>query len=380
MTDGDWLSLWMFVSFILLIFSGFPVAWVLGGLAVIFTAVGMIAGIDFGWDIAISWDYSGLVVDRIWDVMNNWVLVALPMFIFMGVMLEKSGLAERLLRNLSTLFNAVPGGMALSVVGIGVLLSASTGIIGASVVLLGLLAMPPMLARGYQAELAAGTLTLGVLMAVVQAMLPPLMLIFAVLGSIFTGIATPTEAAGVGAAGALILTAWYANLTPQVLRQALLETTKTTSYIFAIFLGATAFSLVLRGLGGDHLIEKGLLGLPFGPDGILITILLVVFLLGFVLDWIEITLIVLPLVAPVVTGLGFDLIWFTVLFAVCLQTAFLTPPVGFAIFYLKGVVPDAVTVPVIYRGVVPFIALQLLGLVLIYCFSDLVLYLPSRLQ
>ncbi|MDB9963408.1 TRAP transporter large permease subunit [Pseudomonadales bacterium] len=449
MTDGDWLSLWMFVSFILLIFSGFPVAWVLGGLAVIFTAVGMIAGIDFGWDIAISWDYSGLVVDRIWDVMNNWVLVALPMFIFMGVMLEKSGLAERLLRNLSTLLNAVPGGMALSVVGIGVLLSASTGIIGASVVLLGLLAMPPMLARGYQAELAAGTiaavgslgilvppsimlvmmadrlalpvgplflgalipglmlaglyavyivmvailkpklaprvlnpepLTLGVLMAVVQAMLPPLMLIFAVLGSIFTGIATPTEAAGVGAAGALILTAWYANLTPQVLRQALLETTKTTSYIFAIFLGATAFSLVLRGLGGDHLIEKGLLGLPFGPDGILITILLVVFLLGFVLDWIEITLIVLPLVAPVVTGLGFDLIWFTVLFAVCLQTAFLTPPVGFAIFYLKGVVPDAVTVPVIYRGVVPFIALQLLGLVLIYCFSDLVLYLPSRLQ
>jgi len=391
MTDGDWLSLWMFVSFILLIFSGFPVAWVLGGLAVIFTAVGMIAGIDFGWDIAISWDYSGLVVDRIWDVMNNWVLVALPMFIFMGVMLEKSGLAERLLRNLSTLLNAVPGGMALSVVGIGVLLSASTGIIGASVVLLGLLAMPPMLARGYQPELAAGTiaavgslgilvppsimlvmmadrlalpvgplflgalipglmlaglyavyivmvailkpklaprvlnpepLTLGVLMAVVQAMLPPLMLIFAVLGSIFTGIAT----------------------------------------------------------GGDHLIEKGLLGLPFGPDGILITILLVVFLLGFVLDWIEITLIVLPLVAPVVTGLGFDLIWFTVLFAVCLQTAFLTPPVGFAIFYLKGVVPDAVTVPVIYRGVVPFIALQLLGLVLIYCFSDLVLYLPSRLQ
>ncbi len=331
MTDGDWLSLWMFASFILLIFSGFPVAWVLGGLAVIFTAMGIIAGVDFGWEIAISWDYSGLVVDRIWDVMNNWVLVALPMFIFMGVMLEKSGLAERLLRNLSRLFNAVPGGMALSVVGIGVLLSASTGIIGASVVLLGLLAMPPMLARGYQPELAAGTvaavgslgilvppsimlvmmadrlalpvgplflgalipglllaglyavyivifamlkpslapratdaepLTFGVLTDVLQAMLPPLMLIFAVLGSIFAGIATPTEAAGVGAAGALMLTAWYANLTPQVLKEACLETTKTTSYIFAIFLGATAFSLVLRGLGGDHLIEKGLLGLP----------------------------------------------------------------------------------------------------------------------
>ena len=449
MTDGDWLSLLMFMSFIVLIFSGFPVAWVLGGLSVLFTALGIIAEVEMGWDIAVSWDYSALVADRIWDVMNNWVLVALPMFIFMGIMLEKSGLAERLLTNLSKVLGVLPGGMALSVVCIGVLLSASTGIIGASVVLLGLLAMPPMLAQKYQPELASGTIaavgTLGILvppsimlvmmadrlalsvgalflgalfpglllaalytiyiigvalmkperapsdkeapemtaglwMDVLKAMLPPLLLIFAVLGSIFMGLATPTEAAGVGAAGALLLTAIYGQLNVGVIKSACLETTRTTSYIFAIFLGATAFSLVLRGLGGDALIAKGLLGLPFGPDGILITILLVVFLLGFVLDWIEITLIVLPLVAPVVLDLGFDLVWFTILFAVCLQTAFLTPPVGFAIFYLKGVVDDTITVQTIYRGVVPFILLQLVGLILIYHFTSLVLYLPSQLS
>ena len=447
MTDGDWLSVLMFVSFIGLIFSGYPVAWVLGGLAVLFTALGIIAGVDLGWDINLSWDYTSLVADRIWDVMNNWVLVALPMFIFMGIMLEKSGLAERLLRNLSTVFDALPGGMALSVVAIGVLLSASTGIIGASVVLLGLLAMPPMLARGYQAELASGTIaavgSLGilvppsimlvmmadrlalpvgelflgallpglllallyacyiVLLAIVRpdhaprtrasepfglklilpllgSMMPPLLLILAVLGSIFLGLATPTEAAGVGAAGALLLTTVYGRLDLLVLKEACLETTKTTSYIFAIFLGATAFSLVLRGLGGDQLIAKTLFGLPFGPNGVLLIILLVVFLLGFVLDWIEITLIVLPLVAPVIVELGFNLIWFTVLFAVCLQTAFLTPPVGFAIFYLKGVVPDTVTIPTIYRGVIPFIALQLFALFLIYQFTQLVLYLPGK--
>ena len=167
------------------------------------------------------------------------------------------------------------------------------------------------------------------------------------------------------------------RLSREVVSEALTETTRTTAYIFAIFLGATAFSLVLRGLGGDELIERGLLGLPFEPSGIIITILLVTFLLGFVLDWIEITLIVLPLVAPVVTGLGFDLIWFTVMFAVCLQTAFLTPPVGFAIFYLKGVAPSGVQVATIYRGVMPFIGLQLLALVLLFFFRDLALWLPS---
>ncbi len=446
MSAGDWLSVAMFISFIVLIFTGFPVAWVLGGLAVVFTAIGIIAEIDFGWPVTMSWEYSALVVDRIWDVMNNWVLVALPMFILMGIMLEKSGLAGRLLENLATLLERVPGGLAISVTTIGVLLAASTGIIGASVVLLGLLALPSMLRQGYQAEFATGTVaavgTLGILIppsimlvlmadrlaisvgdlflgallpglllsalyiafivmnaslrpgvapavshaqpitfdllgALAKSVLPPILLIFAVLGSIFFGLATPTEAAGVGAFGAVVLTWMAGRLSREVVSEALTETTRTTAYIFAIFLGATAFSLVLRGLGGDELIERGLLGLPFEPSGIIITILLVTFLLGFVLDWIEITLIVLPLVAPVVIGLGFDLIWFTVMFAVCLQTAFLTPPVGFAIFYLKGVAPSGVQVATIYRGVMPFIGLQLLALVLLFFFRDLALWLPS---
>ena len=447
MSAGDWLSLMMFVSFIVLIFSGFPVAWVLGGLAVLFTAIGIVAQIDFNLDVAMSWDYSTLVADRIWDVMNNWVLVALPMFIFMGIMLDRSGMAKRLLENLSGVFNSIPGGLALSVALIGVLLAASTGIIGASVVLLGLLGIPPMLAQRYQPELAAGTVcavgTLGILIPpsimlvlmadrlalpvgdlflgalfpglllgamfvvyivtiaylrpelappadklerisgkliikVLVSIFPPVILILAVLGSIFFGVATPTEAAGVGAFGAMLLAWVNGQLNRAVLREVVVETTKTTGFIFAIFIGATAFSLVLRGLGGDQLIADALLGLPFESHGIIIVILLVTFLLGFFLDWIEITLIVLPLVSPVVADLGFNLIWFTVLFAVCLQTAFLTPPVGFAIFYLKGVAPPEISVATIYRGVTPFILLQLIGLVLIYIFSDLVLWLPAQ--
>ncbi len=447
MSAGDYLSLMMFLSFILLIFSGFPVAWVLGGLAVLFTAIGIIAQVDFGLDVAMNWDYSTLVADRIWDVMNNWVLVALPMFIFMGIMLDRSGLAKRLLDNLSGVFNSIPGGLALSVAVIGVLLAASTGIIGASVVLLGLLGIPPMLAQRYQPELAAGTVcavgTLGILIPpsimlvlmadrlalpvgdlflgalfpglllgamfviyiiglaymrpelappaeklerlsvgligkVLVSIVPPILLILAVLGSIFFGVATPTEAAGVGAFGAMLLAWAHGQLNATVLREVVVETTRTTGFIFAIFIGATAFSLVLRGLGGDELIADALLGLPFESHGIIIVILLVTFLLGFFLDWIEITLIVLPLVSPVVADLGFNLIWFTVLFAVCLQTAFLTPPVGFAIFYLKGVAPPEISVATIYRGVAPFIVLQLIGLVVIYIWSDLVLWLPAQ--
>ena len=198
------------------------------------------------------------------------------------------------------------------------------------------------------------------------AILPPAFLILAVLGSIFFGLATPTEAAGVGAAGALLLAAAKRKIDLPVLKNVLLETTRTTAFIFGVLLGATAFALVLRGLGGDELIERALLNLPFGPTGIIVTILFATFLLGFFLDWIELTLIVLPLVSPVVVNLGFDPIWFTVLFAVCLQTSFLTPPVGFAIFYLKGVAPPGVGVRTIYRGVAPFIALQLIGLVILF--------------
>jgi len=447
MSGGDTLAILMFLSFIVLIFSGYPVAWVLGGLAVLFTAIAIIAQVDFGLPVFVSWDYSTLVVDRIWSVMNNWVLVALPMFIFMGLMLDRSGVAQRLMKNLVVLFGGIRGGMAITVILIGIMLAASTGIIGASVVLLGLLGLPQMLDQGYKPELAAGTVcavgTLGILippsimlvlmadrlampvgdlflgalfpglllgflfityilgyayinpevapvpenrakvdarllLQVMRTVLPPVGLILAVMGSIFFGIATPTEAAGVGAFAATILAWANRELNFMVMRAVLRETTRTTAYIFAIFLGATAYSLVLRGLGGDELISRLLMDLPFGPDMILLTILLCTFFLGFFLDWIEITLIILPLVSPVVVDLGFDLVWFTVLFAVCLQTSFLTPPVGFAIFYLKGVAPASIQVSTIYRGVVPFILIQLLGLILIYTWSDLVLWLPAQ--
>ncbi len=447
MTINDVLSGLMFASFIGLILTGFPVAWVLGGLSVLFTAIAIVLDIDLGFAIGVDWAYASLSVNRIWDVMRNWVLVALPMFIFMGLMLERSGIAGDLMANLVRVFGRVRGGLAITVTIIGVLLAATTGIIGASVVLLALLGLPVMLEHGYRRELASGTVcavgTLGILIppsimlvlmadrlsmpvgdlflgalfpglllaglyviyllvyarlggdvapvaddiepadlraviAVFRAVLTPVLLILAVLGSIFAGIATPTEAAGVGAFGALLLALSRRQLSRGVLEDVMAQTTTTTAFIFAIFAGATAFSLVLRGLGGDELIEKALGGLPFGPTGIVVSILFATFLLGFFLDWIEISLIVLPLVAPVVQGLGFDLTWFTVLFAVCLQTSFLTPPVGFAIFYLKGVAPPEVSTRMIYRGVLPFILLQLLGLAIIFRFDALATWLPAQ--
>lgn len=446
MSINELLSVLMFVSFIGLILTGFPVAWVLGGLSIIFTAIAIVLDIDLGFVIGVDWAYTSLSVNRVWDVMKNWVLVALPMFIFMGIMLEKSGIASDLMTNLTRVFGRVRGGMAIAVTIIGILLAATTGIIGASVVLLALLGLPVMLKHGYRPELATGTVcavgTLGILIppsimlvlmadrlampvgdlflgamlpglvlgtlyivyllvasrtgknmvpvaddaepvsvaaivGVFRAVLAPVGLILAVLGSIFFGIATPTEAAGVGAFGALLLAWQRKQLGREVLTDVLQQTTTTTAFIFAIFVGATAFSLVLRGLGGDELIERALLGLPFGPTGVVITILFATFILGFFLDWIEISLIILPLVAPVVQRLGFDLVWFTVMFAVCLQTSFLTPPVGFAIFYLKGVAPEEIDVRTIYRGVLPFILLQLLGLILIFIWKPLVTWLPS---
>ncbi len=447
MPVNELLAMAMLVSFIGLIFTGFPVAWVLGGLAVLFTAVAIVFDADFGTRILVDWNYAGLAVERIWNVMENWVLVALPMFIFMGLMLDRSGVAAALMHNFARLFGGVRGGLAIAVIVIGVMLAATTGIIGASVVLLALLGLPAMLDARYSPVLATGTVcavgTLGILIPpsimlvlmadrlaisvgdlflgallpgfmlgalyvlyvvavsalrpamaplptdhepldlgaaidLLRAVLPPAGLILAVLGSIFFGLATPTEAAGVGAFGALLLALANRRLSLAVLRETLAETTRTTAFIFAIFLGATAYSVVLRGLGGDELMERALLGLPFGPNGIVISILLFTFLLGFFLDWIEITLIMLPLVAPVVQALGFDIVWFTVLFAVCLQTSFLTPPVGFSIFYLKGVAPPGIGVTTIYRGVVPFIALQLVGLALVFNFEALVTWLPAQ--
>jgi tripartite ATP-independent transporter DctM subunit len=435
----------MFLSFIALVFTGFPVAWILGGLAVFYTSLAIVLEIDLGIVTGVNWNYTSLTIDRVWNVMENWVMVALPMFVFMGLLLDRSGIARRLLTSTARLLGPVRGGLAITITVIGILLAATTGIIGASVVLLALLGMPVMLENQYDKRLAAGTVcavgTLGILIPpsimlvlmadrmamsvgdlfmgallpgamlgglyilylllvgflqperapasrgepidlaavwdLVKAIVPAAFLILAVLGSIFFGLATPTEAAGVGAAGALLLAWLNRALNLKVFNEVLQETTRTTAFIFAVLLGATAFSLVLRGLGGDELIERALLSLPFEGSGIIICILIATFLLGFFLDWIELTLIVLPLVSPVVAGLGFDPVWFTVLFAVCLQTSFLTPPVGFAIFYLRGVAPEGIDVMTIYRGVVPFILIQLLGLVIIFNWQGLVTWLPS---
>ena len=446
MSGSEILAVLMIASFILLIFTGFPIAWVLGGLAAIFTAFAIIFEVDFNIATNVDWYYTSMTIDRIWDVMENWVMVALPMFIFMGILLDRSGLAKDLLTCFSRLLGGVKGGLAITVTLIGVLLAASTGIIGASVVLLGLLGLPVMLENNYDKNLAAGTVcavgTLGILippsiMLVVmadrmamsvgdlflgalfpgallgglyiiylllvgifkpehvpaaktqpvdlaavwilfKAIVPAAFLILAVLGSIFFGFATPTEAAGVGAAGAMLLAWSKGALSLPVIREVIDETSRTTAFIFGAIIGAVCFTLVLRGLGGDELIERTLMGLPFGPTGIIISILIATFILGFFLDWIELTLILLPLVAPVVAALNFDPIWFTVMFAVCLQTSFLTPPVGGALFYLKGIAPEGIDLPVIYRGVVPFIVIQLIALAILFQWEAIVTWLPGQ--
>jgi tripartite ATP-independent transporter DctM subunit len=447
----------MFVSFILLLFSGFPVAWVLGGVG---TAFGFIAWFcDLYLDTAIGIDFlsMGLVVDRIYKIMDNWILVALPMFILMGNLLDKSGVAENLMTSFQALFGRIRGGLAITVVLIGIILAASTGIVGASVVLLGVMSLPAMMKQGYSKTVAVGTIasagTLGILIPpsimlvimadqlalsvgdlfmgavvpglllgvlymlyilawgvikpesmplaenvepvtwqvwvrVLKAVLPTLMMIFAVLGSIFAGIATPTEASAVGAAAAMLLALQNKRLSLNVVRECLRDTLNVSGYIFAIFIGATMFALVLRELGGDEYIESLLTSLPFGPYGIVLLVLGVVFLLGFILDWIEITLIILPLIAPVISALDISingygvldnptLVWFVMLVAVTLQTSFLTPPVGFALFYLKGVCPPDITLTTIYKGVVPFILLQLLALALLILFPILVTWFPA---
>lgn len=447
----------MFASFVLLLFSGFPVAYVLGGVGIMFAGIGYLSDIYLDTWTGLNFLTLGLSVNRIYKIMDNWILVALPMFIFMGHMLDKSGVAEKLMQSFQELFGKVRGGLAITVTLIGVILAASTGIIGASVVLLAVMSLPAMRAQGYDETVALGTIasagTLGILippsimlvimadqlgisvgdlfmgavfpglllgflyisylviygmvnknampvpedvqpvtfeiwMKVIKATLPTLFLIISVLGSIFAGLATPTEASGVGAAGATLL-AWYnKKLSMNVFKDCLHKTMNVTAYIFMIFIGASIFALVLRELGGDELISSFLTGLPFGPYGVVIFILGIIFLLGFVLDWIEITLIILPLVSPVISSLGLDIngfgqldkpeiIWFVMLVAVTLQTSFLTPPVGFALFYLKGVCPPDIKLSTIYKGVVPFIILQLIGLSIILMFPNIVNWFPA---
>ena len=443
---SHYLALILFGSFIALLFTGFPVAWIMGGLAILFTGISVVADSYLDTFIGLDWGYTNIVITRIYAVMNNWILVALPMFIFMGVMLEKSGIAEDLMTNLSKIFGRTNGGIAISVVLVGIMLAASTGIIGAAVVLLAILGIPLMLRNRYDPELACGVVcatgTLGILippsiMLVMMAdqvrisagdlfmgaMMPGLLLgtlyiayivvysmskpevapvpldtetlslplitktlvsiiptgalIFAVLGSIFFGIATPTEASGIGALGATLLAYSRGKISVASLRDVSINTTQTTAYIFALFVGATAFSLILRGLGGDELIEDALTSIPFGTNGIILAVLFGAFILGFFLDWIEITLILLPLVAPVMLNLGIDLVWFTVMFAVCLQTSFITPPVGFALFYMKGVIPAGISMTTIYRGIIPFVLIQMVTVLILLIFPQIVTWLPS---
>ncbi len=453
----NYLVIAMFVSFIALLFTGFPVAWVLAGVGIVFAGVGWWTD-DIGWTVTgLDYNTLGLLVGRIFGIMDNWVLIALPMFILMGLMLEKSGVAERMMHSMQKLFGNIRGGLAVTVALIGIILAASTGIIGASVVLLGLMSLPAMLKQNYDKSLALGTVAasgcLGILIPpsimlvimgdqlgvpildlfmaavfpglilgalyivyiliycksypekaplaadqdeinlkdVLQALidiLPPAGLILLVLGSIFLGITTVTEASGVGALGATLIAILFRRFKWKVLKDVVINTMNTAAYIFAIFVGATIFALVLRECGGDELIESALTGLGFGPHGLIIFVLVVVFFLGFFLDWIEISLIILPLLAPVISGLdlqisGFgtvdfpNLTWFALLVAVTLQTSFLTPPVGFALFYLKGVCPPSVKLVDIYRGVIPFIILQLLAIVLVFLFPELTTWLPS---
>lgn len=448
----DLLPIFMFATLAVLMFTGYPVAFVLGGTALGFGLIG------YYLDVFSLIEFYNITA-RIWGgVAEKPILVAIPMFIFMGTMLEKSGVATDLLYCLQVLLRRVPGGLAISVTLMGTILAATTGIVGASVIMMTLLALPVMLNRGYQIELSTGTIaasgTLGILIPpsimlviladllavsvgtlfvaaiipglilsglyvlyicvfcamkpklapalpksegpsgwaelatmIFRSFLPPVFLIVLVLGSIFFGWATPTEAGGVGAFGAILLAFAKGNLNFPVVKEVVERFSKTNAMIFMIFLGATAFSYVFRSLGGDDIIAVFFEHMDMGPAGIVLFMLITVFLMGFFFDWIEIILIILPVFTPILETLDFGehvapedfLVWFAILIAVNLQTSYLTPPFGYALFYMKGAATPGVTMQHIYRGIVPFVALQLIGLTLIALFPALVLWVPSMM-
>ncbi len=448
----------MFGTTLLLLLAGFPVALTLGGSALLFASVG--EHLDLFRAAMLN-----VYPLRLIGVMKSEPLVAVPLFVFMGVMLEQSQLAGRLLETMGRLFGRLRGGLGVSVVVVGTLLAASTGIAGATVVTMGLISLPVMLRANYSPALASGLIcssgTLGQiippsivlvlladilqganeqaaqlsgtlvpepvtaidlfagallpglmlvglyivwiivmalvrpascpslasdrpddrpsLMELVKVIAPPLVLIVLVLGSILTGIATPTESAGVGAVGATLLALQARSLNWRVIRKVGLETTKISSMVFVILIGASMFSLVFRGFGGDEVIEAFLANLPGGPVAAMLLVMAVMFLLGFFLDFIEIIFVVVPIVGPILIALGFDPLWLGVMIGINLQTSFLTPPFGFALFYLRGVATDAVRTLDIYRGVAPFIAIQILAMALIWMFPGLVSWLPGWL-
>ncbi len=451
----EYLSLWMFAAAILLLLVGYPVAFSLGGTAVLFTLIGSnllpMWGVDLPWDPAFPLARLNILPQRIFGtIMDNYTLVAVPFFVFMGVMLEKSGLAEELLETMGMLFGSLRGGLAISVVAVGALLAASTGVVGASVVTMGVLALPVMLKYNYSKPLATGVIassgTLGqiippsivlvilgdqigvsvgqlflgafipgfmlaglfilwvvfvafarpkeapamplearnlsgskLFLRVLKSLIPPLFLILLVLGTIFFGFATPTEAGAMGAIGAMILAAINRRLTLRNLLDTMDQAVRLTSMVFIILVGATAFSMVFAALRGPQLVDSFLLNLPGGRWGFVFFTMLVIFLLGFFIDFIEITFIVVPFIAPIARNyFGADMMtWFGVLIAMNLQASFLTPPFGFALFYLKGVAPPSIKTTHIYQGIVPFIIIQLFALLLIVIFPEIVTWLPS---
>ncbi|MGD9807131.1 MAG: TRAP transporter large permease subunit [Deferribacterales bacterium] len=436
---AEMLPILLFLSLFILLMFGFPVAFTLGGVSLVF------GYFTFGLD------FFNLLPLRIWGVMTNYVMIAVPLFVYMGVMLEKSGLAEELLETMALLFGRVRGGLAISVIVVGALLAASTGIVGATVVTMGLLSLPTMLKRGYSPEVATGTIcsagTLGqiippsivlvllgsilnvsigdmfmgavlpgfmlvglyfvwimivaftrpksapampaeeladfkgwaMLARIMKAFLPPFALILCVLGSIFKGVASPTEAAAVGAFGATFLTAVQGKLKYATLKAVMKETTALTSMVFIILVGATAFGLVFRGLDGDVYLRDMIIGSDLSPYAFIAVVMLVIFIAGFFIDFIEITFIIVPVVAPIFEHMGINLLWIGVLIAMNLQTSFLTPPFGFALFFLKGVAPSNVTTGHIYRGIIPFIIIQLIGLAVVVMYPEIVTWLPEAL-
>lgn len=445
----------MFAAVCLVLMAGYPVAFSLAGTAILFAAVGILTG-HFDAKLMLT------IPSRLFGTMTNDTLLAVPLFVFMGVMLEKSRLAEELLENMAKLAGGIPGGLGIAVVIVGMLLAASTGIVGATVVTMGLMSLPTMLKRGYSPSFATGTIcatgTLGQIIppsialvllgdtlstayqkaqlnagifdpkpvsvgdlfvgAVVPGMIlvglyiiyvfvvalikpemapavedpekiepgklllslaPPILLIVTVLGSIIAGAATPTEAAGVGALGASLLALGKGQLNFPRLGEISRSTTKITAMVFTILLGASIFSLVFRGFGGEEMIENFFALLGNDTWLAILIVMVVIFLLGFILDFIEITFVVVPIVGPVLLGMGVDPVWLGIMIAINLQTSFLTPPFGFALFYLRGVAPDSVPTSAIYRGVVPFIILQLLLLAALSLWPELVTWLPDKL-
>jgi tripartite ATP-independent transporter DctM subunit len=445
----------LFAGIGIALMAGFPVAFTLAGVALLFAGIGMLTG---------TFDpvFLEAFPNRIYGIMTNETLIAVPVFVFMGVMLERSKLADQLLQSLAQLMRGSPGGLGMAVVMVGAMMAASTGIVGATVVTMGLISLPTMLNRGYQPSIATGTIcaagTLGQIIppSIVLVMLAdvlsnayqqaqlrmgsyspetisvgelfagalvpglvlvafyllylavlarakpdtmpavadedgdrfsalrllmlasgPLLLIVAVLGSILKGIATPTEAAAVGAVGAMLLALLGRQLHLETLKDVVYRTTRITAMVFMILVGASLFSLVFRGFGGDELIADFLTGLPGGAVTAMVLVMLVMFLLGFVLDFIEITFVVVPIVGPVLMAMGLDPLWLGVMIALNLQTSFLTPPFGFSLFYLRGVCPDTVPTTAIYRGVIPFIAIQIAVLVLLALWPSLVTWLPG---